>query len=171
MANQNDIMETAAEPGAADDRPKSDSAYEVGYGRPPKRHRFPKGKSGNPRGRPKGSKNLKTELIEEFQEKIEVREDGKARRLSKQRAMIKRHVANAMTGNERSFAKVIDLYLRVADANEKSDDADDLINDQEWDVLKELEKRFRRRLEGDQGHRVSNSATDAGPDDPNNMLN
>jgi len=32
--------------------------YEVGYGKPPKDSQFSKGKSGNPKGRTKGSKNL-----------------------------------------------------------------------------------------------------------------
>ena len=36
--------------------------YEVGYGKPPKDSQFKKGESGNKRGRPKGVKNLKTEV-------------------------------------------------------------------------------------------------------------
>jgi len=38
------------------EEPPSDD--EVGYGKPPKRTRFRKGESGNPTGRPKGTKNL-----------------------------------------------------------------------------------------------------------------
>ncbi|MES2699574.1 MAG: DUF5681 domain-containing protein [Pseudomonadota bacterium] len=34
--------------------------YEVGYAKPPAEHRFAKGRSGNPRGRPKGAKNKPT---------------------------------------------------------------------------------------------------------------
>ena len=43
-----------------DDRKDPEAAdYVVGYGRPPKATQFAPGKSGNPRGRPKGSRTLK----------------------------------------------------------------------------------------------------------------
>jgi hypothetical protein len=37
--------------------PKGDRPYEVGYGKPPKAKQFKPGQSGNPKGRPKGSRN------------------------------------------------------------------------------------------------------------------
>ncbi len=63
--------------------------YEVGYGKPPEHTRFKPGQSGNPRGRPKGTKNLKTDLIEELSEKIVVREGDQSQKVSKQRAVVK----------------------------------------------------------------------------------
>src|SRR3974390_1673189 len=63
--------------------------YKIGYGKPPKASQFKPGRSGNPEGRRKGSLNLVTDLSAELGEKIPVREAGRPRRVSKQRALIK----------------------------------------------------------------------------------
>ena len=47
------------------DPPGDDLFDEVGYRKPPKAHRFKNGRSGNPRGRPKGAKSGKPVLSEE----------------------------------------------------------------------------------------------------------
>ncbi len=86
--------------------------YEVGYKKPPKRTRFKRGRSGNPKGRPKGAKNLRTELAEELQERVLIREGGKPRRVSKQRAMLKRLAEKALQGDTRAASLIVNMVAR-----------------------------------------------------------
>jgi hypothetical protein len=51
---------------------KARPGYEVGYAKPPEATRFQRGTSGNPRGRPKGKKNLVPALNEERMKAITV---------------------------------------------------------------------------------------------------
>jgi len=61
---------------------------EVGYRKPPRRTRFRKGQSGNPRGRPSGAKSLSTMLREELNQRVIVVENGRRRKITKRQAII-----------------------------------------------------------------------------------
>ncbi len=124
---------------------KPSGDYPVGYCRPPIKNQFKKGERRNPRGRPKGSKNLKTDLLEELGEMMRVRESGKEHRISKQRALIKTQVARALNGNDRAAAKIIDLYLKVVGIEDAAADADLSLTEDEREVLEKLGERLRRR--------------------------
>ena len=89
--------------------------YDVGYAKPPKSTRFQKGRSGNPRGRPKGTRNLKTDLAEELAETVLLTEGGKTRKVSKQRAMLKATVNKAIRGDTRAHALLLTLRERYLD--------------------------------------------------------
>jgi len=101
-------------------------AYAVGYCQPPAQYRFAKGRSGNPKGRAKGTKNLKTDLLEEMQEQILVREGNREKKLSKQRAMLKGLTAQAIKGNTKATSVVIGLLYRLTHADAAGEPAADL---------------------------------------------
>ena len=116
------------------------STYKVGYGKPPKARQFKRGKSGNPKGRPKGSLNLATDLTTELSEHITVREDGRSRKVSKQRALIKSLMAKALQGDVRATAALLALYARVI--TEAPEDQNEPIDADELQIL----RRFAPRL-------------------------
>lgn len=92
--------------------------YEVGYGKPPAARRFPKGQSGNPKGRRKGARNLKTDLLEELHERIAVSERGKRRTLTKQQALLKRLMQEALSGNHKASALLLQLSMQFERAGD-----------------------------------------------------
>ena len=100
--------------------------YGVGYGKPPRHTRFRKGASGNPRGRPKHTKNLKTDLVEELRELILVREGNRERHISKQRAMLKSLTAKAIKGDARAANILLNMIMRVLEPEASLDSDEDL---------------------------------------------
>ena len=97
--------------------------YDVGYKKPPKHTQFKKGQSGNPKGRPKGLKNLATELQDELNAKVEITEDGKKKTVSKQSAMIKQLMQKAINGDSKSIDVVIRNYVAMELAKALEDEA------------------------------------------------
>jgi Family of unknown function (DUF5681) len=88
--------------------------YEVGYGKPPKHGQFKKGQSGNPKGRPKGSHNLETDVRSVLNTRIAVNEGGKTRKVSTQLATLLRLKEKALKGDSRSLDR---LLMLAADHN------------------------------------------------------
>lgn len=87
--------------------------YDVGYKRPPKSSQWSKGKSGNPHGRVRGIRNLKTELTEELGEKLRIKEQGQPKKITKQRAVIKALIAKAVQGETRATNILLNMMFRL----------------------------------------------------------
>jgi hypothetical protein len=90
----------------------SDRAYETGYGRPPKNRQFAKGKSGNPRGRPKGSKNFTTIFHDVGRQKIKVTDNGVTREITKFEASAMQLLNKAASGDMRALNTLV-AWLRM----------------------------------------------------------
>jgi hypothetical protein len=93
-----------------DEPPKDD--YEVGYGRPPRHSRFKEGRSGNPKGRPKGSKNFSTLFAEELAQPVILTENGKRKRMPKRQALAKQMINKALGNDPKATALVVDQIRR-----------------------------------------------------------
>jgi hypothetical protein len=95
--------------------------YTVGFGKTPRRTCFCKGQSGNPKGRPRGSKNLATMMEKVLKERVVISENGKRRRITKREALIKQLVNKAIAGDPRSI-KLMLAELREIDDRLGTDD-------------------------------------------------
>lgn len=87
----------------------------VGYKHPPEQSRWKKGQSGNPTGRKKGTPNLRTDLVAELAEVIQISEGGIPRRITKQRALLKALAAKGIQGDARAANLILTLVLRLLD--------------------------------------------------------
>ena len=89
------------------------SDYEVGYGKPPRNTQFKKGQSGNPRGRPSGSKNLATLVSVALNEPVIVVENGGRRKITKREAIIKQLVNRSTKADWRAIKILLDIVREI----------------------------------------------------------
>lgn len=89
--------------------------YETGYKRPPKNGQFQKGTSGNPTGRPKGSKNMATIIEEELNRELLVIENGEQLSISAKQFLFRGLVAKAVKGD----LKAIDCIMKIVESGDK----------------------------------------------------
>ena len=120
--------------------------YSVGYKQPPRSTQFKPGQSGNPAGRPKGGKNLATDLRDELEEKIIVTEDGTSRELTKQRAMFKTLMAKALNGDSRASSVLIGLAISL-EQSENSHHTVHIFPEEDLAIIENFKARLKNPVD------------------------
>lgn len=95
---------------------QGEEPYVVTRGKPPREYQFKKGQSGNPRGRPKGSKQIGALLEEELDRKLEVTVHGRRTKLSKRQVMVKQLVERALKGDHKAIATCLAMQAKDGSA-------------------------------------------------------
>ena len=123
-----------------------DNTYEVGFGKPPKEGQFREGTSGNPRGRPKGKRNLATILERVLQEKIVINENGVRKTITKIEAAVKQLVNRAASGD---LAAMRQLAALAGAAEEQTvSPSTKVLTDDDQKIMAGVLKRFEDSTKG-----------------------
>jgi hypothetical protein len=132
--------------------------YEVGYGRPPKASQFSAGRSGNPKGRPKGARNkrpgpheerLKEIVIKEAYRTIKVSEGKRQITIPMAKAVVHALAVNAARGQLRSQQAFTKLLAETERARkELTDRMFEAALDYKLKWEQELERRKRLGITG-----------------------
>lgn len=130
MSNDHDSADTSQTPHSADTSQTpptggpavataSNQGKRAGYKRPPKATQFKPGQSGNPSGRRRGSRNLRTDLVEILNgEVVAVSEDGHERTLSRQEVVLLTLFDKAKQGNVGAIMALLNMAAKFVETAE-----------------------------------------------------
>lgn len=128
------------------EKPCDEPAENVGPGNPPRHTRFKPGQSGNPNGRPKGSKNFATILHQQLRKKVTITVDGKPKRVTVQEVIARRLANDSMKGT----TKAMELLFRLTSAKSNDVVGDDAGKETvlpDKDALRRIKKRIAKLVE------------------------
>jgi hypothetical protein len=118
--------------------------YQVGYGKPPLDTRFKRGQSGNPRGRPAGSKNLATLVNEALNEPVIVVENGGRRKISKREAIIKQLVNRSAKADWHAIKILLDI-VRELEGRIEPEIAENAFSAADEKVIEQIKARWQAK--------------------------
>lgn len=83
--------------------------YDIGYKKPPKDTQFKKGRSGNPNGRPRGTKNVVRLLNRMLDETIVVSNGGRKYKITRREGVLLRMIDDALKGCPRARQQILSM--------------------------------------------------------------
>lgn len=92
----------------------------VGYCQPPMATRFQAGRSGNPKGRPKGAANIATIVREELERTTRVLVGGKYQRMTNGQVMVRRLMEQGFKGEFKAIVTLMKLAGQNSEAAQPS---------------------------------------------------
>ena len=126
------------------------NAPKVGRGNPPKHTRFRRGMSGNPKGRPKGSKNLSTYLMEAARDQVSATIDGKARKITKIQATAMQLATKSAGGDQVAMNKFLDWIDEVESRAAAAKPAEFPLSQPDVEVINAVYKRMKQSKEDEE---------------------
>ena len=126
--------------------PAAERDYEVGYGKPPHHTRFVKGQSGNPRGRPRGAKNMKTLLNKALNEFVTVTENGGRRKVSKREAIATQLVNRSAKADFKAIQILLGM-LRDIEGDTDPHLSDPIFTEADQQIIQRIQARLRGEKE------------------------
>ena len=104
--------------------------YEVGDRRPPKHSQFKPGQSGNPKGRPKGTVNLRTRVARQLRQSVPVTRHGRQVKMLKADLIAHQIVDAAAKGNLKAalWTVQVDDEASIAASNSSTEETFELPN-------------------------------------------
>ncbi|MDB5480494.1 MAG: hypothetical protein JWO83_1547 [Caulobacteraceae bacterium] len=115
--------------------------YKVGYAKPPTRHQFQPGRSGNPKGRPKGSRSLSTLIGEELDKTVAAKMGARRVTMSRRQAMVHRVIEMAMQGDLKAFVVLLKLDPTAAASDSSAPEPEAKLSPEEAEMLQAFLKR------------------------------
>ena len=112
-----------------------------GYKKPPEHCRFKKGQSGNPKGRPKGSKGLTAWFQDIMHRPVHAKENGKIRKMTGIEAILYQQRNAALAGDKQAIKEVLRLQ-QILEFSGAVDDVQAIPHELDMQLLKGLRQRL-----------------------------